>query len=200
MRCFGLSLLGCALIGVASAPANKKPETTVGNDCPVVSPSVQQLAKIENTRDFSYNCLSVSIDASANILAVRFEKHDFGSTRGSTRTPLPLQIREFTPAEIATDQGVVLDGTPGHDAIKLRGRIVAGAAAAALVVSYLYNGIAGEFRECGVALQRNGLNWRLVNAENRKVPLVVVRTWALPLIGTVGIDTLQGICPSAGPR
>jgi hypothetical protein len=197
MRCFAFLLLGCMLIGVASAQADKKPETVVSRDCPAGSQAVQQLAKIENTRDLNYNCLSVSLDDRANILALRFEKHEFGSNRGSTRIPLPPQVREFTPAEIAAGQGVVLDGTPGHDAIKLRGRIVAGAPAASLVVSYLHNGLVGEFRECGVSLERNGPNWLLLNAESRRVPLVVVRTWALPLVGTVGIDTLQGICPSA---
>jgi len=200
MPCFALLFVGCALISVVSARADRKPETIVGSGCPAASPTVQQLARIENTRDVSYNCLSVSVDANANIVAVRFEKHEFGSNHGSTRTPLPLEIREFTPAEIASDQGVVLDGTPGHDAVKLRGRIVAGATAAPLVVSYLHNGIIGEFRECDVALERNGLDWRLIDAESRSVPLVVVRTWALPLLGTVGIDTLQGICPSAELR
>lgn len=197
MRCFAFLLVGCMLIGVASAQVDRKPETVASSDCPAGSPTVQQLAKIENTRNLNYNCLSVSLDDRANILALRFEKHEFGSNRGSTRMPLPPQIREFTPAEIGAGQGVVLDGTPGHDAIKLRGHIVAGATAASLVVSYLHNGLVGEFRECGVSLQRNGPNWRLMNAESRSVPLVVVRTWALPLLGTVGIDTLQGICPSA---
>lgn len=196
-RCLGFLLVGCALIGVASAQMDKEPEAVLGRDCPAGSPAVQPLAKIENTRDLNYHCLSVSLDASANILAIRFEKHDRRSDRHSTPAPLPLKIREFTPAEIAADQGVVLDGTPGHDAIKLRGHIVAGATAASLVVSYLHNGLVGEFRECGVSLERNGPNWRLINAESRNVALVVVRTWGLPLVGTVGIDTLQGICPSA---
>jgi hypothetical protein len=200
MRRFAVFFVASALIGAASAQAEKESETTVGRDCPAGSPTLQHLTTIENTRDFNYNCLSVSLDARANILALRFEKHEFGSNRGSTRTPLPPQIREFTPAEIAADQGVVLDGTRGHDAIKLRGRIVAGAPAASLVVSYLHNGLVGEFRECGVSLERTGQNWRLLNAESRRVPLVIVRTWALPLIGTVGIDTLQGICPSTEPR
>ena len=200
MRRFAVFFVASALISAASAQAEKESETTVSRDCPAGSPTLQPLTKIENTRDFNYNCLSVSLDAGANILALRFEKHEFGSNRGSTRTPLPPQIREFTPAEIAADQGVVLDGTPGHDAIKLRGRIVAGAPAASLVVSYLHNGLVGEFRECGVSLERTGQNWRLLNAESRRVPLVIVRTWALPLIGTVGIDTLQGICPSTEPR
>jgi hypothetical protein len=103
------------------------------------------------------------------------------------------QVREFTPAEIAAGQGVVLDN-PGHDAIKPEA--ASSRCPPPLVVSYLH-GLVGEFRECGLSLQRNGPNWRLMNAESRIVPLVVVRTWALPLVGTVGIDTLQGICPSA---
>lgn len=198
MPCFAMLLVGSVVVSAVSARADRGPQTIIRGDCPASSATVQQLAKIENTRDLNYHCLSVSVDGSANILAVRFEKHEFGSSRGSA--PSPLQVREFTPAEIASDQGVVLDGIPGHDAIKLRGRIAPGAVADPLVVSYLHNGFVGEFRECGVALERDGRNWRLINAENRIVPLVVVRTWALPLVGTVGIDTLQGICPSAERR
>jgi len=157
------------------------------HDCAVASPGMQQLATIENTRDSSYNCLGLSVDSRANIVGIRFERHAIEAASPS--------VREFTPAEIGAGQGVVLDGTPGHAAVLLRGPISAGTSFASLVVSYLHNGIAGEFRECTVALQRDEAHrWRLIDAERKPISHILVRTWALPILGTVGIDTLQGAC------
>ncbi len=106
-----------------------------------------------------------------------------------------MRIRAFAPAEIAQASGVVLDGVPGYDAVILQGDIVAGAAKAELILKFLHNGITGEFQQCAVRLEHAGARWRLADAQDRPVPLVVVRTWALPILGTVGIDTLEGICP-----
>jgi hypothetical protein len=139
----------------------------------------------------------VSVDARANITGIRFETHEFGTDRTSHQpVSSEIRIREFTPGEIAADHGVVLDGVPGHDAVMLQGQIVAGTTTAALAIRYLHNGFTGEFRQCDVMLDRGqGGDWHLVTAQNRAVPpLVVVKTWGLPLIGTVGIETLQGIC------
>ena len=66
---------------------------------------------------------------------------------------------------------------------------------ASLALSYLYNGITGETRECGVTLNRwQGTSWQRMNSRNQPVSLIVVKTRALPVIGTVGIETRQGIC------
>jgi hypothetical protein len=82
----------------------------------------------------------------------------------------------------------------------LQGQIVAGMTKASLVIRFLYNGLYGEFRQCRVTLTRGQSgNWQLLDAQKRTVPLVVVKTWALLIIGTVGIETLQGIC-TAGER
>jgi hypothetical protein len=89
----------------------------------------------------------------------------------------------------------VLDGAPGRDAVLLRGPITGGVAVARLVVSYLHNGFVGEFRECNVALERDDASrWRLMDAQHNPVSRILVRTWAVPLVGTVGIETLQGVC------
>jgi hypothetical protein len=62
-------------------------------------------------------------------------------------------------------------------------------------VTFLYNGITGESRECSITLdRRQETSWHLMNSRNQDVSLIVVKTWALPIIGTVGIETLQGIC------
>lgn len=168
-----------------------------GGDCADAPVQVQPLAKIINTRDDNYQCLGVSVDARAEITAVRFETHEFDRDAES-REPVErrVRVREFTPDEIARASGVVLDGRPGHDAVILQGDIVAGRSSAALNLRFLHNGLTSEFRQCAVKLDHaHGAAWRLVDSRNRAVPLVVVKTWALPLFGTIGIDTLQGICP-----
>ena len=131
-----------------------------------------------------------------NITAVRFETHEFHADRQSQGSaPHSVKVREFAPRDIASEKGVVLDGAPGHDAVILKGNIVEGRSSDPLVVKFLYNGLTDQFRECRIALKRGGdVGWHLVNAENRRVPLVVVETWSLPLLGTVGIKTLQGLC------
>lgn len=193
----GLSLIFALLLFYPLATARS--EASLSRDCAAPSPGVQQLAKIENTRDSSYNCLGLSVDSRANILGIRFEKHASADRGGAGKDTLASSIHEYTPAEIGAAQGVVLDGTPGHDAVRLRGPIPAGTSFASLVVSYLHNGIDGEFRECTVSLERDQASrWRLVDADRRPISFILVRTWALPILGTVGIDTLQGVCPGRG--
>jgi len=157
--------------------------------CETASPELQPIAKVVNTRDTTYHCLGVSVDARAEIMAIRFETHA-AAEAGVAR------VRSFTPDEIARRQGVVLDGTPGHDAVILQGDIVPGQPSTTLHLKFLHNGITGEFYQCAVTLDRTeGAPWRLANARPNAFPLVVVRTWAVPLFGTIGIDTVEGICP-----
>ena len=183
-------------VGAAAAAGVADPRVataTMTADCAARSGSVQPLAKITNTRDRSFDCLGLSLDARANIAAIRFEKHESGP--GAAAAGAPTHVCEFSPAEVATARGAVLDGTPGHDAVVLRGQIGAGATSVPLVVTFLYNGFTGEYRACHATLDRvAGGGWRLMDANDRPVSLVVVKTWGLPVIGTVGIAALQGIC------
>ena len=114
------------------------------------------------------------------------------------RSPDRLQVQHEELARVAGDfhdRASVAAAVPGHDAVILQGDIVEGRSSDQLVVKFLYNGLTDQFRECRVALKRGrDIGWHLVNAENRSVPLVVVETWSLPLVGTVGIKTLQGLC------
>ena len=173
---------------------------SMNEDCAKASPSVQPLAKIINTRDASFNCLGLSVDARTNIRAIRFEKHEPAAARKNEgQSAGDVSVREFTASEIASERGAVLDGVPGHDAVVLRGAVDAAQTNVPLVVSFLHNGLTGEYRACRVALARGAdENWRLLDAELRPVSLVVVKTWALPLVGTIGIDAMQGICPASG--
>jgi hypothetical protein len=155
-------------------------------DCPGTTGAVQPLATIVNTRDRDYQCLGVVMDVAANIIAIRFDSH---RPEGNDST------RDFSPAEVASDRGAVLDGRPGHDAVILRGRIAAGTGSAALTLDFLRNGLTGEYRQCGFSLDRDADNrWHLFDASGRRESLIVIETWSLPLLGTIGIDDVRGIC------
>lgn len=158
--------------------------------CHFAGPSVELLATVVNTRDTEVHCLGLDVDADRNITDLRIESHKRGDdAQGDTR------LKRFSLAAIGTDYGAVLDGRPGHDALILQGRIARGASQAKLVIRYLYNGITGEFRSCTVRLDKNADGeWMLLNARDRVVSRIVVKTWKIPIVGTVGIDTLEGAC------
>lgn len=195
-------LIGLVATALLAATGGARPETQsepmMGPDCTALSREVQQLAKIVNTRNGDYHCLGARVDKQQNIISLRFETHRAGagpSGEGRGSNLATVQVRDFTPQQIASPYGVVLDGTPGHDAVLLQGRIVGGAVEQALLVRFLHNGLTGEFRACPVTLDRDeGAIWFLQNARRQEVSLIVVKTWSLPLIGAVGIDTMQGIC------
>lgn len=189
-------LAAAAILALRGALGDARSEPAAGLGCSPAPPSVQQIAKITNTRDRNFHCLGVAVDRQANITAIRFETHEFDVDRQSRASASRnVKVREFAPRDIGSDKGVVLDGRPGHDAVILQGEIVEGRSSDGLVVKFLYNGLTNQFRECRIALKRGqDVGWRLVDAQNHPVPLVVVETWSLPLVGTVGIKTLQGLC------
>lgn len=197
MELLSLAVALAMAVTLAEAHAGR---ASMSEDCAKGSPSVQPLAKIINTRDASFQCLGVSVDGRANIRAIRFEKHERSTARKvEDDSASEVSVREFTPAEIASEHGAVLDGVPGHDAVMLRGAVDAAQTNVPLVVTFLHNGLTGEYRACRTTLVREAdENWRLLDARLRPVSLVVVRTWALPLIGTVGIEAVQGICSATG--
>lgn len=189
-------LAAAAVLALSGVSGDARGEPAAGLGCSPASASVQQIAKITNTRDRNFHCLGVAVDRQANITAVRFETHEIDADRQDRGgAPHSVKVREFAPRDIASEKGVVLDGAPGHDAVILQGNIVEGRSSDQLVVKFLYNGLTDQFRECRVALKHSrDVGWHLVNAENRRVPRIVVETWSLPLVGTVGIKTLQGLC------
>jgi hypothetical protein len=98
---------------LTTAGGDGRAETVASAECPNLSPAVQELATIVNTRDTNYHCLGVGIDAGANITKVLFVTHVGGSDPASVRQVANIRIREYTPAEIKRDQEVVLDASPG---------------------------------------------------------------------------------------
>jgi hypothetical protein len=184
----------------ASRGEERAGDARMAADCATGSASVQPLAKIVNTRDASFDCVGLSLDDHANIRALRFEKHELSPRADApTAVAAPVHVREFTPAEISSSRGAVLDGVPGHDALTLRGDLNDDKTTVPLLVSFLYNGLTGEYHSCTTTLLRGSdRRWRLLDARQRQVSLVRVQTWGLPLVGTVGIAAIQGLCSREG--
>jgi hypothetical protein len=180
----GLVMLGGPALGFK--PGAGASGSMMVTDCRGTTVAVQPLAMVRNTYDRNYQCLGVRVDASTNVMAIRFESH---------RSDGHDTDREFSPAEVASDRGAVLDGRPGHDALILRGRITARTTSAALTLEFLRNGLTDEYRHCGFSLERDEYDrWHLLDARGRLQSLIVVETWRLPLIGTIGINDVRGIC------
>jgi hypothetical protein len=195
VACCSIAVL-LASTGAHAVPPDATAGATMSDRCASAVPWVQPLAKVVSTRDANYHCLGVSIDGRADIRGIRFETHDMAADAATRRdASRAVRVKEFAPAEVASEHGAVLDGTPGHDAVILQGRIVAGSPVASLVIRFLHNGITGEFQECPIRLnRREDGNWHLVNDRDQDVSTVQVRTWSLPIVGTVGIETLAGLC------
>ena|SRR5271165_2910559 len=155
--------------------------------------SIRQLAMIDHTSEGGFQCLGVSVEGDT-VKAIRLERHSFVSEGGRTDGEL-IRVVEFPATIVDSPQGAVIDGVPGHDAIVLHGRFSAPAGKGELVLSYLYNGLTGEYHNCRIALDRTAASgWRLVNRFDQPISLIMVRIRQLPVIGVVGIANLEGAC------
>lgn len=192
-RCARVFLLPFALVAF---PAGAIPADPPNLGLCANGGSVQLLAKIFNTRDRNVECLGVTVDGGA-IKALRVENHRFAPGNGGD-----VKVEEFSVAEIESRHGAVLDGTPGHDAVIVQGRVSPSGGSADLVTRYLYNGLTGEYHSCRIKLDRDGgeaaFAWRLVNRYNETVSRIVVRTRHVPVLGTIGIESLDGACTPVG--
>ena len=195
-----VGLLGLFVAPLASAASlDVLARSIEDRACAARTATLHPLAVVRNTRDRDFSCLGLIVDAGAMPVALRFEVHHGRPAAGDRRPSPQIEVKEFDRALIASSKGAVLDGQPGHDAVILQGALPGRAGAAPLAVRYLYNGITGEWRQCRITLRLGAeRRWRLENALHETVPEVLVRTWSLPVLGTAGIATLDGIC--AHPR
>jgi hypothetical protein len=162
-----------------------------GAGCDANTGSVQQLAEIFNTRDRNFQCLGVKVDGNA-LRALRIESHKLIGT--ATAPTQNIRIAEFPMAELESQHGAVLDGTKGHDAVIVQGSVSPKDGDVELVTRYLYNGLTGEYRSCRIKLDHSAPAWRLINQFNETVSRIVVKTRSVPVLGTIGIATLEGAC------
>jgi hypothetical protein len=188
-------LLGLCLAPLAfAASLDALARSMQDRACATRTATIHPLAVVRNSRDGDFSCLGLVVDARAIPLAIRFEVHHARPAAGD-RQPSPIEVKEFDRDLIASSKGAVLDGQAGHDAVILQGALPGAAGVAQLAVRYLYNGVTGEWRQCGITLRLGAeRHWQLENAVHETVPEVLVRTWSLPVVGTAGIATLEGIC------
>src|SRR5690242_16140082 len=100
-------LAAAAILALRGALGDARSEPAASLGCSSGSASVQQIAKITNTRDRNFHCLGVAVDRQANITAIRFEAHEFDADRKSYGSaPRRVKVREFAPSDIASDKGV----------------------------------------------------------------------------------------------
>ena len=162
--------------------------------CRPASTSSRPLAEVRNTRDANFDCLRVAVGHGV-IRALQIESHNFSPIAGQGQVERVKTI-EIVPADVERGEGVVLDGALGHDAIILRGLFSADRRQAKLEMSFLYNGLTGEYRRCTFAVEGSGDSWRLIDAGDKPVDRIVIRTRQFPLLGTIGIANLDGVCPN----
>jgi hypothetical protein len=128
------------------------------------------------------------------VKAIRLERHVFASAVGQPAAE-QIKIVEFPATILDSLRGAVIDGIPGHDAIVLRGHFSAPPDKGEFEISYLYNGLTGEYHRCQIELDRTpNTGWRLVNRLDQTISLIMVKLRQIPVIGTVGIDNLEGAC------
>jgi hypothetical protein len=194
-------LTGIAAIGLAisSALAGIQPEHSPAGrggptqTCANSTRSIRQLAMIDHTSDGGFQCLGVFVEGDT-VKAIRLERHSFADVAGHPE-PEQVKVAEFPPTTVDSLRGAVIDGVPGHDAIVLRGHFSTPPGTGKLEISYLYNGLTGEFHSCRIGLDRTpNAGWRLVNRFDQTISLIGVRVRQLPMVGVIGIAILEGAC------
>jgi hypothetical protein len=191
------TLAGAALVVFAGQSA----QAGIGTERPAIAGerehactnstrSMRQLAMIDHTSDGGFQCLGVFVEGDT-VKAIRLERHSFIPETGIEQ----IKVVEYPTATVDSRRGAVIDGVPGHDAIVLRGHFSILSGTGELEISYLFNGITGEFRTCQMVLGRTAnAGWRLVNRLEQPVSLIGVRIREVPVIGVVGIANLEGAC------
>ena len=190
--------VGGLLLAAVAAPALAQQPVALAvgaqaQTCTRSTHSIRQLAVIDHTSDGGFQCIGVFVDGDT-VKAIRLERHNFVAAPGRPETE-QVTVVEYPTATVDSRHGAVIDGIPGHDAILLRGRFPATSGRGDLEISYLYNGLTGEYRSCQIELDRTpNTGWRLVNSADQPISLIMVRLRQLPMIGTVGIANLEGAC------
>jgi hypothetical protein len=188
LAALGFTICSPVLAGIGAenplhAPA--RPDLT----CSRSTSSTRQLAMIDSTSQGGFQCLGVSLEGHT-VKAIRLEAHRFAALQ-------QVKVTEFPPTTVESNHGAVLDGIPGHDAIILHGNFSTPSGKPELELSFLYNGITGEYHTCQLSIDRTSeTGWRLVNSLDQPVSHIVVRIRQLPVIGIVGIADLEGACAS----
>jgi hypothetical protein len=188
------ALFVLAIVSIGSAVSAKSTSPTVaGPVCNQTPVTVQQLAKVSNTRDRNFQCLGVTVQGTA-LKALRIESHHLVERDDATVLDY-VKVAEYPLSLIMSSQGAVLDRARGRKAIIVQGRMSPTGSDVELVASYLYNGLTGEYHSCRITLDRSpNAAWHLINRLNETVSRIIIETRSIPVLGTIGIANLDGVC------
>ncbi len=96
----------------------------------------------------------------------------------------------FWMVDIEKPAGVTLAEAQGHKVLLLQGLLDRATQEGRFHVKYLSNGLTNSYKTCDFLLKKSGQGWYVKNAyTGQKVTTMRVVSW------TLGITTLQGICP-----
>jgi hypothetical protein len=190
---FAFSPLDPAIAQESSAAVLSRPDHVCAN----ITNSTKQLAMIDSAGDDSFQCLGLSVEG-GTIKAIRLETHGIATTARHLDLQ-QIETTEFPKAVLESKRGAVLDGSPGHDAIVLRGHIPTVPGDMEMMISYLYNGITDEYRSCPLTIRwASDTGWRLADSVDQTVFHIGIITRRVPIIGLIGIANLEGACAAHG--
>jgi hypothetical protein len=193
MAGFTLALILVVLASDTGSPAAEP--SRPDHACTSITTSTKQLAMIDSAGDDSFQCLGLSLEGHT-VTAIRLETHGTASA-GQHSDLQSIMVAEFPKTMMESPRGAVLDGRPGHDAIVLRGHLPSAPGNIELVISYLYNGMIGEYRSCPLTLRwASDTGWRLTNGVDQTVSHIDIVTRSIPVVGIIGIANLEGACPA----
>jgi hypothetical protein len=141
-----------------------------------------KLVTILNDQNAVTDDLDLTLNAQGVVQGVAYIADDAG-----TKTE-----DDFTLADLASTNGAVLVAQQGVNALLLTGTVDSTKGTGALVIHYIYNGLTGVYDSCNMNLVRNTAGtWILMNAyTNQPVTSAKIVTYS------IGIKTIQGICPN----
>lgn len=98
--------------------------------------------------------------------------------------------KTFTTADVA--KGVVLFEQDKYKVLLLKGTVDARTQEGSFTMSYLFNAPLSTYKTCNFTLRRDNTGWFIENAYTNEKPITTIKV----VQGSMGVDTLQGICPT----
>jgi hypothetical protein len=170
--------------GASRSFANWGEPDLVDYTAPPSGLTVSKLLTITSDKNSNVDDLDIALDSTGAPQGVEV------ALEGATPDTTPLF---FSLSDITSSTGAVLNQTDGYNALILQGTLDPTAPSSTMTLSYLANGLTGEYDNCDVIITHaaDG-SWGVQNAYTEApVQSIKITTW------TLGVTTVEGICPAA---
>jgi hypothetical protein len=148
--------------------------------------SLVRLVSLTSDRDQNVDYLNLMIDGNRKVTGM-YSMPDPNNRDGSEGSGSNV----FWLRDIESPRGAVMMRAQNRDVLIMQGRLDPQTQEGRFVIRYLSNGLFGRYGSCEFYLRRSGNGWMVQNAYTRaRVTNGKVLTHSL------GITTLQGICPA----